>query len=42
MQLPFQPPREVAAVLITRKGIPRSRLLHGFIAELKRAAGDVF
>ncbi|NSY19663.1 LysR family transcriptional regulator [Neorhizobium sp. AL 9.2.2] len=42
VQLPFQPPREVAAVLITRKGIPRSRLLHGFIAELKRAAGDVF
>ncbi len=37
VQLPFQPPCEIPAVLITRKGIPRSRLLHGFIAELKRA-----
>jgi DNA-binding transcriptional LysR family regulator len=40
VQLPFQPPCEIAAVLITRKGVPRSRLLHGFMAELKRAAGD--
>ncbi|SFB63758.1 DNA-binding transcriptional regulator, LysR family [Rhizobium sp. NFR07] len=40
VQLPFQPPCEIAAVLITRKGVPRSRLLHGFITELKRAAGD--
>ncbi|MDP9837102.1 DNA-binding transcriptional LysR family regulator [Neorhizobium huautlense] len=36
VQRPFQPPCEVSAVLITRKGVPRSRLLHGFIAELKR------
>ncbi|MGA1832589.1 LysR family transcriptional regulator [Rhizobium wenxiniae] len=41
VQLPFQPPCEIPAVMITRKGIPRSRLLHGFIAELKRAVGDV-
>lgn len=40
VQLPFQPPCEITAVLITRKGVPRSRLLHGFIAELKRAIAD--
>ncbi|MDE1157069.1 MAG: LysR family transcriptional regulator [Neorhizobium sp.] len=40
VQLPFQPPCEITAVLITRKGVPRSRLLHGFIAELKRAVAD--
>ncbi|WP_232830594.1 LysR family transcriptional regulator [Oceanicella sp. SM1341] len=32
---PFMPPSEVAAVLILRRGVPRSRLLHSFIAELK-------
>jgi DNA-binding transcriptional LysR family regulator len=40
VQLPFQPPCEITAALITRKGVPRSRLLHGFIAELKRAVAD--
>jgi DNA-binding transcriptional LysR family regulator len=37
VQRVFQPPSEVAAVMITRKGVPRSRLLHAFIAELKLA-----
>jgi len=37
VQRPFQPPSEVSAVMITRKGVPRSRLLHAFIAELKLA-----
>jgi DNA-binding transcriptional LysR family regulator len=40
VQRPFQPPCEVAAVMITRKGVPRSRLLHGFIAEMKRAISE--
>lgn len=40
VQRPFQPPCEVSAVLITRKGVPRSRLLHGFIAELKRTIAE--
>jgi DNA-binding transcriptional LysR family regulator len=40
VQRPFQPPCEITAALITRKGVPRSRLLHGFIAELKRAVTE--
>lgn len=42
VQRPFQPPCEIAAVMITRKGVPRSRLLHAFIAELKSAMTEVF
>ncbi|MGE6742428.1 LysR family transcriptional regulator [Allorhizobium pseudoryzae] len=36
----FLPPIEVAAVLITRKGIPRSRLQHAFISEMRKALTD--
>ncbi|KPF46050.1 LysR family transcriptional regulator [Rhizobium sp. G187] len=36
----FLPPIEVPAVLITRKGVPRSRLLHAFISEMKRALSE--
>ncbi|MGR6432983.1 LysR family transcriptional regulator [Rhizobium sp. PAMB 3174] len=38
--LPFQPPVEISACLITRKGVPRSRLLHAFIADLKRTMSE--
>jgi DNA-binding transcriptional LysR family regulator len=33
----FQPPTELPAVMITRRGVPRSRLLHSYIAALKAA-----
>jgi DNA-binding transcriptional LysR family regulator len=36
----FLPPIEVVAVLITRKGIPRSRLQHAFISEMRKALSD--
>ena len=36
----FLPPIEIAAVLITRKGVPRSRLQHAFISEMRRALSD--
>ncbi|MBP1851995.1 LysR family transcriptional regulator [Rhizobium halophytocola] len=36
----FLPPIEIAAVMITRKGVPRSRLLHAFISEMKTALSD--
>lgn len=36
----FLPPIELAAVLITRKGIPRSRLQHAFISEMRKALTD--
>lgn len=36
----FLPPIEVPAVLITRKGVPRSRLQHAFISEMRRALSD--
>lgn len=40
VQLAFQPPCEISAVMITRKGVPRSSLLHGFITELKSAIAN--
>ena len=40
VELPFQPPCEITAALITRKGVPRSRLLHGFIADLKHVMAE--
>lgn len=33
---PFTPPCEISAVLILRKGVPRSRLVHSFIEELRK------
>jgi DNA-binding transcriptional LysR family regulator len=36
----FLPPIEVPAVMITRKGIPRSRLQHAFISEMRKALTD--
>lgn len=36
----FLPPIEIAAVLITRKGVPRSRLQHAFISEMRKALSD--
>ncbi|MDQ1194476.1 MULTISPECIES: LysR family transcriptional regulator [Agrobacterium] len=36
----FLPPIELAAVLITRKGVPRSRLQHAFISEMRKALTD--
>ncbi|WP_174803379.1 LysR family transcriptional regulator [Martelella limonii] len=36
----FLPPIEITAVMITRKGVPRSRLLHAFISEMKQALAD--
>ncbi len=37
---PFQPPSEICAVMLTRKGVPRSRLLHAFISDLKQAVSS--
>ncbi|NTG64747.1 LysR family transcriptional regulator [Agrobacterium rhizogenes] len=37
---PFQPPSAVTVVMFTRKGVPRSRLLHAFITDLKQAVVD--
>ncbi len=34
--LPFNPPCEITVVLLLRKGVPRSRLVHSFIEELRR------
>ena len=40
VQRPFLPPTEIQTVMLTRKGIPRSRLLHEFIAEIKKALSE--
>lgn len=36
VQRPFSPPCEISVVLLLRKGVPRSRLVHSFIEELRR------
>ncbi|MCX8998366.1 LysR family transcriptional regulator [Rhizobiaceae bacterium BDR2-2] len=36
----FLPPIEVTVAMLTRKGVPRSRLLHAFISEMKKALVD--
>lgn len=36
VQLPFAPPCEISVALLLRKGVPHSRLVTGFIAELRR------
>ncbi len=36
VQRPFTPPCEISVVLLLRKGVPRSRLVHSFIEELRR------
>lgn len=40
VERPFLPPIEIMAVMITRKGVPRSRLLHAFISEMRRALSE--
>ncbi|WP_203330472.1 LysR family transcriptional regulator [Rhodovastum atsumiense] len=37
IERPFLPPSEITAVMLTRRGVPRSRLLHSFIAALRAA-----
>jgi DNA-binding transcriptional LysR family regulator len=36
VKLPFNPPCAITAILILRKGVPRSRLVHSFIEELRK------
>lgn len=36
VQRTFNPPCEISVVLLLRKGVPRSRLVHSFIEELRR------
>lgn len=36
VQKPFNPPCEISVALLLRKGVPRSRLVHSFVEELRR------
>ncbi len=36
VQRPFSPPCEISAAVIQRKGVPRTRLVHSFVEELRR------